>query len=154
MSCIRNTMETCPKTFPAFWFYWHLGHPNTWHTDFPFFRFLGLLVFSIYVQFSDMSVMAEVVVELQDLSHYEGGKKLPIYQKINNQRWQTTKNILINLLFKPDQNVEPNIQYLTHQPPLASMTYKMVANFLLSLLDKILQNLPPKKCIEHESLWK
>ena len=40
MSCISNTMETCPKTFPAFWFYWHLGHPNTWHTDFPFFQIL------------------------------------------------------------------------------------------------------------------
>ena len=94
MSCIRNTMETCPKTFPAFWFYWHLGHPNTWHTDFPFFRFLGLLVFSIYVQFSDMSFMAEVVVEFQDW------KEVKTYHFI--KIFKVKAFLLLNLPFKPD----------------------------------------------------
>ena len=49
-----------------------------------FFRFLGVLVFSIYVQFSDMSFMAEVVVELQD---WKEAKNLPSYQNSYNQRW-------------------------------------------------------------------
>ena len=95
-----------------------------------------------------MKVEKKLPIYLQDLSHYERGKNCQFTKRLIIKGDRPQKNISIKLLFKPGQNVVPNFQYLTHQPPLASMTYKIVANFLLSLLDKILQNLPTKKCMK------